>query len=91
MISPSYITSTRSASESTSSSSALTSSTALPASLASRIRCQMLSMAPISTPRVGCAATSSSGSISISRAKTTFCILPPERVFTGAEASSHLI
>ncbi len=36
-------------------------------------------MAPISTPRVGCAMMSTSGSVSTSRAITIFCWLPPEK------------
>ena len=75
---PSYMTRIRSESESTSSSSSETSRTARPSSRSSTRRRWTNSIAPTSRPRVGCAAISTLGSRSISRATTTFCWLPPE-------------
>ena len=51
----------------------------------------MYSIAPTSSPRVGCAATSTFGSRHISRAKTTRCWFPPERVHKGASGPLHWI
>ena len=50
------------------------------------------SIAPTSRPRVGCAAISTLGSRSISRAATTFCWLPPERPPAGVcgPAAAHV-
>src|SRR5690606_30984077 len=77
---PSNITRMRSASERISSSSTETSRIALPASRILMIWLWMNSMAPISTPRVGWPTISTSGSRSISRARTIFCWLPPEKL-----------
>ena len=44
----------------------------------------MYSAAPISSPRVGWAATTTSGSLESSRPTMSFCWLPPERDFAGA-------
>ena len=76
---PSYMTRMRSESESISSSSSETSRIARPSSRSSTSRRCTNSIAPTSRPRVGCAAISTFGSRSISRAATTFCWLPPER------------
>ena len=51
---------------------------ARPSSRSSTSRRWTNSIAPTSRPRVGCAAISTRGSRSISRASTTFCWLPPE-------------
>ena len=73
----------RSDSERISSSSSETSNTARPASRCSTSwRCTN-SIAPTSRPRVGCAAISTFGSASISRASTTFCWLPPDSDAAG--------
>ena len=45
----------------------------------------------MSTPRVGSSSSSSRGSVSRCRAKTTFCWLPPESAPTGAAADAVLI
>src|SRR5438094_232063 len=76
----SYLTAIRSDSERTSSSSAETSSTAVPSSRSWTMRRWMNSIAPMSTPRVGCAARRTFGLLPISRATITFCWLPPERL-----------
>jgi hypothetical protein len=39
----------------------------------------MAAWAPTSTPRVGCAASSTFGSCDISRPMMSFCWLPPDR------------
>ena len=67
-------------SERISSSSSETRKIARPASRCSSSRPCTNSIAPTSRPRVGCAAISTFGSPSISRARTTFCWLPPESV-----------
>src|SRR5262249_13639057 len=81
--SPSNMTRMRSESERISSSSRETSRTALPSSRSSISRRWTNSIAPTSSPRVGWAATSTRGSRSISRARMTFCWLPPERAPPG--------
>ena len=68
----------RSESLSTSSKSAEMSSTAHPASRWATIWLWMNSVAPMSRPRVGYTATSRDGLPSSSRARMTFCWLPPE-------------
>ena len=68
-ISPSYMTRMRSESERTSSSSSETSRTARPSSRSSTSRRCTNSIAPTSSPRVGCAAIRTLGSRSISRAR----------------------
>ena len=78
-ISPSYITRMRSESDRISSSSSETSRIARPSSRSVTSRRWRYSIAPTSSPRVGCAAISTFGSRSISRAATSFCWLPPER------------
>src|SRR5439155_517749 len=78
-IRPSYMTAIRSERERTSSSSAETSRTAVPSSRSWTIRRWMNSMAPMSTPRVGWAASRTFGLLPISRATITFCWLPPDR------------
>ena len=75
---PRYITAMRSASATTSSSSVDTTMTGIPASRACTIRLCTNSIEPTSSPRVGCAATSSRKSRLSSRASTTFCWLPPD-------------
>src|SRR5581483_2142972 len=82
-IRPSYMTRIRSESDRISSSSSDTSRTARPASRCSTSLRWTNSIAPTSRPRVGCAAISIFGSPSISRARTTFCWLPPERAYAG--------
>ena len=77
-ISPSYMTRIRSESDRISSSSRETSRTARPSSRSSMSRRWTNSIAPTSRPRVGCAAMSTFGSRSTSRASDTFCWLPPE-------------
>ncbi len=42
------------------------------------MRAWMNSIAPTSTPRVGCAMSSTGASNENSRAMTTFCMLPPD-------------
>lgn len=69
----------RSASAVTSSSSVETTTTGTPSSRVSMMRLWMNSIDPTSTPRVGCAATRRRRSRLSSRARTTFCWLPPER------------
>ena len=81
---PSRMTSKRSARAVTSSSSAETSSTAEPASRSSISLRWMNSMAPISTPRVGCETSSSFGFNSNSRPMMSFCWLPPDKDFAGS-------
>ena len=81
---PRYITAIRSASPTTSSSSLETTSTAVPTSRSWMIRLWMNSIEPTSTPRVGWAAMNSRSGRDISRATTTFCWLPPDRVLTAA-------
>ena len=76
---PSNITMIRSLSAWISSSSTETSRIALPRSRSATICWWMNSIAPISTPRVGCPTSSTSGSRSISRAMTIFCWFPPEK------------
>ena len=44
------------------------------------------SIEPTSTPRVGCAATSTGSSWLSSRATTTFCLFPPESELAGLKA-----
>ncbi len=56
---------------------------AVPLARWSSSRSWMYSVAPMSTPRVGCAATSTSGSRASSRAMTTFWMLPPDRLLIG--------
>ncbi len=72
-------------------SSADTSSTAPPRSRQAVISPWMNSMAPMSTPRVGCSAISSGASWLISRATTTFCRLPPDRVPTRVAGLATLM
>src|SRR6185436_6755525 len=79
-------TSRRSASAVTSSSSADTSSTAQPASRSATIFRWMNSMAPISTPRVGCEISRSTGGSPNSRPMISFCWLPPDSARAGSEA-----
>ena len=76
---PSKMTRIRSESERISSSSSETSRMPRPSSRSSTSRRCTNSIAPTSRPRVGCAAISTFGLRSISRASTTFCWLPPER------------
>ena len=45
----------------------------------------IISAAPTSMPRVGWLAMSTLGPEDISRATTTFWMLPPDRIFTGTE------
>src|SRR5215212_10969983 len=80
---PSYMTTMRSASARTSSRSSLNRSTATPAAAASRRYAWTVSIAPTSSPRVGWPATSTRGSPSNSRPRTSFWRLPPERFRTG--------
>mmetsp|Transcript_6590 Transcript_6590/g.27248 ORF Transcript_6590/g.27248 Transcript_6590/m.27248 type:complete len:448 (-) Transcript_6590:5333-6676(-) len=77
---PAFMTTTRSASARISSSSLLTSSTAQPASRRARSCLWMNSMAPMSTPRVGWPTSSTVGCSPISRARISFCWLPPENL-----------
>ena len=69
----------------TSSSSVDTSSTAVPSSRFSTTRLWMYSIEPTSSPRVGCAATSSRIGRLNSRATMTFCWLPPDSVPTSVK------
>ena len=75
---------TRSASASTSSSSVEPSRTAVPWSRSSTIRLCRNSIAPTSTPRVGWLATSTDRGRLSSRARMTFCLLPPDRLEIGS-------
>ena len=84
MILPRYMTAIRSARASTSSSSVETMTTGVPRSRSATIRLWMNSWAPTSTPRVGCEATSNCSGRDISRARTTFCWLPPDNVLAAA-------
>src|ERR1700722_16532016 len=77
---PPQSTMMRSESAKISSSSTETKSTALPASRWATIRLWMNSIAPMSTPRVGCPTSRIFGLRSISRASTIFCWLPPEKL-----------
>src|SRR3984957_16682326 len=77
---PPQSTMMRSESAKISSSSTETRSTALPASRCAPIRLWMNSIAPMSTPRVGCPTSRILGLRSISRASTIFCWLPPEKL-----------
>ena len=87
IILPSYITPNRSDKDIISSSSVETSITAHPWSRW-QMRCfRINSLAPMSTPRVGCAAMRKRGLLSSSRATTNFCWFPPESV---ANATSSL-
>src|SRR5581483_7909425 len=72
-IRPSYMTRMRSASDSTSSSSSETRRIAWPSSRSATSRRWTYSMAPTSSPRVGCAAMRTTGLRATSRATTTFC------------------
>lgn len=83
MIWPSNITRIRSDISSTSSKSALMRRMPTPRSRASIIWSWTKRVAPMSRPRVGWTATSSSGWDSSSRARMTFCWLPPERLRTS--------
>src|SRR5471032_1963510 len=75
---PPHMTRIRSASARTSSSSTDTSRIATPESRRASSCVWMLSMVPMSTPRVGWPTSISFGCASTSRAITTFCWLPPE-------------
>src|SRR6478736_4637758 len=77
----------RSASATTSSSSVETTRTGMPLSRVATICLWMNSIEPTSTPRVGWAATSSRRSRDSSRATTTFCWLPPERLAASESMS----
>src|SRR3954452_6705028 len=95
-IRPPYMTPIRSDSSSTSSSSAETSSTAVPASRFAITWRWMNSMLPTSRPRVGWSRIRSWSSRSNSRATTTFCWLPPDRLLArtaadGVRMSNRLI
>ena len=79
MICPSNITTMRSETSRISSKSAEISNTPQPLSRASIMVSWTKRVAPISRPRVGWTATSRSGLPSSSRARITFCWLPPER------------
>ena len=68
----------RSEREKISSSSSETSRIARPSSRSFTRRRWRYSIAPTSSPRVGCAAISAFGSREISRAATSFCWLPPD-------------
>ncbi len=59
-------------------STAEISNTPRPAAFCSRIWVQTNSIAPTSSPRVGCAASKSFGSVSSSRARINFCWSPPD-------------
>src|SRR6185369_9826744 len=80
MIRPRYMTPIRSARPSTSSSSVDTTITAAPLSRSATIRLCTNSMEPTSRPRVGWATISTLSGRDSSRASTTFCWLPPDRV-----------
>ena len=84
------MTAIRSDISSTSSSSAETSSTAVPASRLAMTWRWMNSMLPTSRPRVGWSRTRSFSGRSNSRATTTFCWLPPDRVATGSAAGADV-
>ena len=75
---PAYMTAIRSARATTSSSSVDTMITAVPWSRSRTIRLWTNSMEPTSRPRVGWLAMSSRSGRDISRARTTFCWLPPD-------------
>ena len=77
----------RSQSSRSSARSAPTRRSAVPRAAAARICSWMARAATRSTPRVGCATTSTSGSRASARARTIFCWLPPERVRAGARRS----
>ena len=83
-IAPSYMTTIRSESASTSSRSSLIRRTPTPSAAASRRYAWTVSIAPTSRPRVGEAATRTFGRPENSRPRTTFCRLPPESVRAGA-------
>src|SRR5439155_9637801 len=80
---PSNITAMRSASARISSRSSLISSTPIPREAASRRNECTVSIPATSRPRVGDAATSTTGSPENSRASTTFWRLPPESCHAG--------
>src|SRR5208337_3414922 len=77
---PAQSTMMRSDSAKISSSSTETRRSALPASRWATIRLCMNSIAPMSTPRVGWPTSMIFGLRSISRASTSFCWLPPEKL-----------
>ena len=51
----------------------------------------MYSVAPMSTPRVGCAAIRTLGLRDSSRARITFWMLPPDRFLSGVSSDGVLI
>ena len=85
IISPSKQTTMRSDISRISSKSALISKMPTPRARAPIICSWTKLVAPISRPLVGCAMTSSAGSFSSSRARMTFCWLPPESERTLCE------
>src|SRR5579859_7481337 len=80
MISPRCSTMIRSLSDRISSSSVEMYRMPAPRARCSSRRPSTNSVAPTSSPRVGCAARISTGARDSSRARTTFCWLPPESV-----------
>src|SRR3954452_22299689 len=83
-IAPSYMTAMRSASVRISSRSSLISRTPTPRSAASRRYACTTSMPATSRPRVGDAATSTTGSPENSRASQDFCRFAPDSYRVGA-------
>ena len=79
---PSNMTSTRSDSPRISPNSAETTRTARPLSRSATSCSWICSVAPTSSPRVGCSAISAGASCASSRATTIFCRLPPDSVPT---------
>ena len=82
-IRPSCTIATRLPTRRTSSSSAEMNMTERPLSASSPIRFCTSTFAPTSMPRVGSSSTSARGERASSRASSTFCWLPPDRVPAG--------
>ncbi len=91
MIRPRDITTMRSDRSRISSNSVEISSTAMPEAAAARSRAVVYSIAPTSRPRVGWEATSTFGRWLSSRASTTRCWLPPDRLRIGASGAAPWI
>ena len=62
---------------------------AAPASRCSSNKFWIVSIAPTSSPRVGCTATINLGLAEISRARITFCKLPPDSLRAGTSQGSR--
>ena len=77
---PSYMTTSRSDNASSSSRSSETSRIAAPARARASSSVRTYSEAPTSSPRVGWATTTTRGSCSRTRARSTFWMLPPDSV-----------